>query len=271
MMKDMTLKDIQNVSLGILKDVHRFCVENDIKYTLQGGTLLGAVRHDGFIPWDDDIDIAMPRPDYERFCNTYTSNKGYKLVCRQNNDCYIMFARVFESEHTFVDCSILPWTNFPTGIWIDIFPLDGVEDDYKLAEARINELVRVYHTALRARSSFPKLSSSPWLMPKMKHLIKKIIYLNSNIFDKYDRLCKLIPYGRTNHYCNLSFLGYGMHEYHRNEVLNETILHKFEDSEFYIMKGYEEALAEKYGDYMQLPPSDQQVPKQSYCKFYWKN
>ena len=61
----MSVKDIQMLSLDIMKDVHEFCVENDIKYTLQGGTLLGAIRHDGFIPWDDDIDVMMPRPDYD--------------------------------------------------------------------------------------------------------------------------------------------------------------------------------------------------------------
>lgn len=101
-MKEMTLKEIQAVSLEILKDVHMFCLKNDIKYTLQGGTLLGAIRHNGFIPWDEDIDIAMPRPDYERFCQTYASENGYKLICRHNSECYVMYARVCEMEKTLV-------------------------------------------------------------------------------------------------------------------------------------------------------------------------
>ena len=143
-MKEMSLKDIQSISLEILKDVHAFCVKNNIKYTLQGGTLLGSVRHNGFIPWDDDIDIAMPRPDYEKFCRNYVSKKGYQLICRQNNECYIMFARVAEMEKTIAKCDILPWTNKSTGIWIDIFPLDGVEDDYAAAKAMCSEIKKIY-------------------------------------------------------------------------------------------------------------------------------
>ena len=85
-MREMTLEEIQQVSLEILKDVHRFCVENDIKYSLCYGTLLGAIRHNGFIPWDDDIDIMMPRPEYDRFIRLYQSEKGYKLFAAENND-----------------------------------------------------------------------------------------------------------------------------------------------------------------------------------------
>ena len=70
-MREMALKEIQQVSLDILKDVHQFCINNGIHYSLCYGTLLGAIRHNGFIPWDDDIDIMMPRPDYDRFVNTY--------------------------------------------------------------------------------------------------------------------------------------------------------------------------------------------------------
>ena len=70
-MKEMTIQEIQQVTLEILKDVHEFCVDNNIRYSLSGGTLLGAIRHNGFIPWDDDADIQLPRPDYDRFIRTY--------------------------------------------------------------------------------------------------------------------------------------------------------------------------------------------------------
>ncbi len=82
-MKELTLSDVKAVSLDILKDVHEFCIAHDIKYSLAYGTLIGAIRHKGFIPWDDDIDIVMPRPDFERFFKEYKSEKGI-IVYLQN-------------------------------------------------------------------------------------------------------------------------------------------------------------------------------------------
>ena len=78
-MRKMTLQEIQTVNLELMKDIHAFCVKNNIHYSLAYGSLIGAVRHKGFIPWDDDIDIMMPRPDFERFSHEYKSEKGYRL------------------------------------------------------------------------------------------------------------------------------------------------------------------------------------------------
>ena len=98
MKKKLSLDEIKSNSLQILKLVHDFCVANNIKYSLAYGTLLGAVRHKGYIPWDDDIDIMMTRPEYERFCNTFKM-KGLSLHRHQNDpDCYILFARVCDEE-----------------------------------------------------------------------------------------------------------------------------------------------------------------------------
>lgn len=78
-METLSLKDIQGVLLRIMKYIHSFCVENDIKYSLCGGTLIGAIRHKGFIPWDDDIDITIPRPDYDRFVKIFKDSDEFKL------------------------------------------------------------------------------------------------------------------------------------------------------------------------------------------------
>lgn len=272
-MRKMTIKDIQNVSLDILKEVHEFCINNGINYTLQGGSLLGAIRHNGFIPWDDDIDIAMPRQDYERFCRSFSSSVGYKLVCYENckNDCFIAYARVFDTKFTFVDCSMLPWTKSPVGVWIDIFPLDGASDDYSKEKKRNRKIWRLWLNTLRVRRSYRSFDKEEGMYNKIKLFGRKLVFSKIHLIAPFIRMCKEIPFGSTNHYINAAFPGYQMNEYHRMEVLDTYIPHKFEDTYFYIMSGYDEALREKYGDYMSLPPINQRRPKQDYDIFYWKH
>lgn len=269
-MKEMTTKDIQKLCLEIMKDVHQFCVDNEIKYTLQGGSLLGAIRHNGFIPWDDDIDIAMPRSDYEKFCNSYKSKQGYKLLCYENSNCYIAFARICEMEKTYVDCSQLPWVDIPTGVWIDIFPLDGEEDDYDVASQRIMNLYKTWVHSIRIRRAKRTFSANPSKWEKTKHLLRKFLFARQNIMSDYIEKCREIPFGSTRHYCNNAYLEYGIHEYHRTAVLDSCVLHDFEDAQFFIMQGYDEALREKFGNYMELPPVEKRISKQGYDKFYWK-
>lgn len=270
-MKEMKLKEIQSISLEILKDVHHFCVTHNIKYTLQGGTLLGAIRHNGFIPWDDDIDIAMPRPDYDFFCNNYQSKKGYKCISRQNANCYIAFARVCEMEKTIVKNPTNPWIDIETGVWIDIFPLDGSEDDFDEAQKTNILISKQWRKGLLLRYCYAKYSSREKLKEKIKLFIKRIRNIGRiHVFDKHIEMCKRIPFGKTEHYSNLSLCGYGMREYHRTSVIDKCELHRFEDDEFLIMAGYHEALKEKYGDYMKYPPIEEQHSNHQSNHYYWK-
>ena len=273
-MREMTIREVQDLSLEILRDVHQFCETNGIRYTLQGGTLLGAVRHKGFIPWDDDIDIAMPRPDYNRFLRTYTSEKGFKVISRElegSHDVMIAFARICDTKRTYVDTSFIPWTSDQTGVWIDLFPLDGVESPLSICEKRIKKMRRLLLQVNTLRTVHNKLSDIPETKKKIHLLIKKIVapFCSKNAIDKYVEQCQAYDYDKAEYYCNFAFLNYGIRERHRKAVLDKRILSPFESDEFYIMKGYDEALKEKYGDYMQLPPKEKQVRVHDYNKYYW--
>ncbi|MBR1666847.1 MAG: LicD family protein [Bacteroidaceae bacterium] len=273
-MREMTTEEIQMVSLDILRDVHDFCVKNGIKYTLQGGTLLGAVRHKGFIPWDDDIDIAMPRPDYDKFIRTYRSERGYEVFSRElphSRDVYISYARICDMKRTFVDDSLWQWTSRSKGVWIDLFPLDGTEDSIEICKKRISKMTFYWKAGSRLRSGQNPLSSQSSFLSRIRLLLKKsiILWYGYDVIDKHISMCREIDYTKAAYYCNLSYMRYGIRERHHKKVLDEVILVPFEKEHFYIMKGYDEALSEKYGNYMQLPPIEKQQRGHEINRFYW--
>lgn len=274
-MKLLSLKEIQSVSLEILRDVHDFCDKNNIKYTLQGGTLLGAIRHKGFIPWDDDLDIAMPRPDYDRFIKTYKSPHGFKVFSRERQNggnVYIAYARVCDMDRTFVDTATIPWNDCPTGLWIDVFPLDGAEDDRNSVVKRIRKMNFYWLASRYFRRSKAVFSNETSFAGKLKLWIIKMFafFLKENIIDTHICMCKQCDYRDAGKYCNFSLIEYGIREYHSKSVLEKVISVPFENHHFYIMEGYDEALKEKYGEYMRLPPVEERVQKHGYNTVYWK-
>lgn len=270
-MRTMSCHDIQTVSLDILKDVHSFCEKNNVHYTLFGGTLIGAVRHNGFIPWDDDVDIAMPRPDYERFIHSYKSDNGFLLLCReiQRKDVFLPYARICDTRNSFVDTRKYLWSNYTTGVWIDVFPLDGMPDDRRLAQRITDNANRIFDVTCKARGMLTLINREKGKMMSFKKLLCQIAFPFFNRWDNLIRLCKRIDFDTAECYSNLSFGGYGIREYCSKEVLNEFILHKFETCELYIMKGYDKALTEKYGDYMTPPPVSERKGTHGY-DYFWK-
>lgn len=132
-MKKITSKEMKSIELNILKDVAEFCDRNQLRYFLCGGTLLGAVRHHGFIPWDDDMDIAMPREDYKKFLMIYNQEKRkYRVSAIENNPNWHMpFARV-ENLNTVLFEKTLKKKYRKLHVFIDVFPIDGIPDDSKI-------------------------------------------------------------------------------------------------------------------------------------------
>ena len=274
-MRELTLKEFQDFSLGILKDVHDFCVKNNLKYSLAYGTLIGAIRHKGFIPWDDDVDIIMPRPDYDRFCATYKSELFKVSAFEVDPDCRITYARVYDDNRTVVKTRS-PWNLKEHGAWIDIFPLDAVEDDYNVFYKRILKINRIFNIAQFGRGSARHFSSRYSNKVNFTTLVKKILFLNGllvpTFIKKVIKLSKKLEYGSTQHWGMTVFIDtYGIKDYHHNSLFEDIIDVDFEQYSFKSLKGYDEYLRNLYGDYMQLPPEKDRKPRQSYMHVYWKN
>lgn len=274
-MKEMTTKEIQGVILDIMKDVHEFCLENDIKYSLSGGSLLGAIRHNGFIPWDDDADIQMTRPEYDKFIHTYKSKRGYRLFCHEidgGENVYRRLARICEMNKTFVDSGICPWVDEETGIAIDIIPVEGAPDNEKDAIKYINGLKSWDRITLCWRTSKAPISEIVKYVSmkgKVKFLCRKLIgyFIPNNCIDKYIKYQKQYDFESSNYFC--AGPHYGIREWQPKTNMANYELHFFEDTKFYIMSGYKENLQSLFGDYMKLPPEGQRVPHFT-KRYYWK-
>ena len=267
----MTLKEIQNVSLDILQDVHNFCVSHDIGYSLAYGTLLGAIRHKGFIPWDDDIDLYMTRPEYERFCREYRSECGNILV--NVDDSCICFARVCDTQRTFCE-TILPWTkNRSAGLWIDIFPLDAVSDDRSVFSTEIKKANALYSKQLKGRGALVRPGCKYSLKRNLIQFAKCILFFQINLNKINEKLIQLstqLPYGSTAHCSQLVCGGNRDKEFFSIDLFDSYIDAEFEGRSFKIAKGWKKILELNYSDYMQLPPMEARIQHSNHTTFYMR-
>lgn len=129
-MDNETLRKLQLVELEIANEIKRVCVENNIKYFLESGTLLGAVRHGGFIPWDDDMDIGMMREEYEKFLKIAPEKLSSEFILqtwKNEKDYSLTFAKVRKSDTIFLEYEFKD-SSMHNGIWVDIFPYDSVPE-----------------------------------------------------------------------------------------------------------------------------------------------
>ena len=272
---ELTLEDLQQVSLDILKSFDRFCRANGLNYSLAYGTLLGAIRHKGFIPWDDDIDVFMLRPDYERLCRTF-SYTGLELACLENrSDCLIAFARICDTRRTVAE-SLTPWIRDSRnlGVWIDVFPIDTVPDEPEEMDKTFRKAEELSSDLTRSRRALRKMFLKDQSLGFNLNTLKKRLFslFQEKTEIKARRLsdfCTSLEWASTDHVSKIAYVENRQH-FRLADFSSFTDV-PFQDSIFMAASGYDNILRESYGDYMQLPPVEQRVPKQQhYIKFYWK-
>lgn len=273
-MKKMTLKDIQQVSLDVMSHFHDFCVENNLRYSLAFGTMIGAVRHKGFIPWDDDIDVFMPRPDFERLRDIYIDSGDYAYFDYIRGDAYQLIGRICDMSKTYVQ-STKPWINRDTGVWIDIFPIDCCEENLMNVQNACDRLRIIWKEELIIRHSMGSLSLNGTLLKKAAYCFSKIYKfvtwqtLASLMSERLNYISKY-SWGDTNVVANLSHYAYKTKELWNIEDFENYILVPFENKNFYICRDYDRILKSNYGDYMQLPPENKRTKRHG-TSSYWKN
>ncbi len=271
-MKELTLKEIQKYSLEVLLHVHEFCVAHDIPYSLAYGTLIGAVRHKGFIPWDDDIDIIMTRENFDKFIREYQSDDYFKLVSPEDKNSYIAFARVCDMKDTLI-VTRTPWSNYTTGIWIDIFPMDSIPDDEVVHKKRWKRLNRLWTiTGIARGAKADAINNNHWEKPNYLIWLKKVIFLNGifvrKSIEKFIKKITSSEYSNSSHCAQLACCDeYG---YYEKKDFEEYTTLEFEGHQLMAIKEYDKVLRLLYGDYMQLPPVENQVPKQAHFVHFYR-
>ena len=274
MINHMTLEDVQKVSLTILEKVHRFCIANNISYSLSYGTLIGAVRHKGFIPWDDDVDIMMLRPDYERFLSSYNVS-GTGIISQHDANSYLFYTKVFDTEKTLCKFRFPFSSSYSGGVAIDVFPIDYVEDDFETYNCKWSILENLWQRQMQCREAKMSFSSMPSLKKKMGLLKRKIARKGgrdiTHIKEQALILCHSVPFGSTDHVSELACLDMGAEKkYFLADDFSETISLDFAGHRFSVIKGYDRFLRTIYGDYMRFPPQEKRVPLQDLSVFFWK-
>lgn len=252
------IRILQQKIIGNLDAIDRVCREHNLRYYLWAGTMLGAVRHRGFIPWDDDMDICMPRPDYEQIVAHWREwfPQPYELISTETDPTYpYPFGKIEDSSTTVLE---RPDFKFLEGVYIDIFPIDGAPADEGERRRHFRKYKFWRHLLfLRGRDPFkhgrgPR-SWFPWLLHKVfsleglqrrvKRLMTKYDYESSAFVVDYDD---------------------GLRGVLRKDILGVPQPYDFDGHEFMGVENYDAYLSAKYGDYMTLPPKEKQIQHHFY-------
>ena len=263
-MRELNTEEVKTILLNLMQTIHDICAENDIKYTLAYGTLLGAVRHNGFIPWDDDVDLIMPRPDYMRFLEYCNSHKvSFSFVSNELDARYHKaFAKIWDSS-TIVEDKFDNTENFNMGVSIDIFPVDGLgTENKKLAWKRLKPFI-IKNRILSATNwkKYSKSMTNSWKYEPIRFAL--FLYTRFINADKYSRKInkKIVKYD-YNSSVLVACVGATKTEraIKEKKVFENYVDIVFEGRIFKAISAYNQFLKETYGDYMKLPPKDKQVP-----------
>ena len=258
-MDNDTLRRVQLVLLEIVKEIKRVCDENGIRYYLDSGTLLGAVRHSGFIPWDDDLDIGMMRPDYDRFCRIAPKQlkPQYFLQNWDNDPQYgVPFAKVRKKHTIYLENKANK--SMENGFYVDIFPYDN-------SPSSLNEKTRLMkRLSFIERIILMKCHYMPWNEGPSINLTKRVAYLPYQflaLFWGKRQLVKLYMRIVTRVKDNGEdvYLQYGAKKgfFQKRSFFGEGQYLLFEDTYFRCPINSDGYLRKQYGDYMILPPVDQ--------------
>lgn len=261
--KEITIEELKKLEMQALQAVHDFCEQRGLRYYLWGGTLLGAIRHNGFIPWDDDMDIAMPRADFEILIKEFDSEDYGISYCTLDSRHPYWHAKVYHKGSEKIE-PIYRKRDFVLGVDVDVFVLDTYLHRSAVLDTeawRTRQII--WYGLCLLPVKFGKLKHR-LAGAVCRHLLRKDANKTARAVNKKGQF-----FGKNSHGLVL-YADVNLRKplFLENAWFTDRVLHKFEDKQFYIPTGYDALLKTVYGDYMTPPPINEQVSHHSFTAYY---
>lgn len=258
---------MQGRLVEIFKWFHCFCVEHNLRYYMLGGTMLGAARHQGFIPWDDDIDVGMPRKDYEEFLEL-TKNKKYgnflvEGIDTPNIDFFYGYAKVYDTKSLLVENNRY---RIKRGLFIDVFPIDGISNEKNEVKKYVAPICAKYNLLVARTCALRK--ERKWFKNAfvcVSRLIPNFIIDNKKLMFSIDEMCRRRDFDSYSIVGNL-YGAWGQKEIMEKKFFGKPTLYVFESIQAYGVEDYDGYLTNIYGDWRKLPPKEKQVTHHDFLK-----
>lgn len=265
-MREMTLEERKQTSLNILKNIDATCNKLGIRYYLAYGTLIGAVRHKGFIPWDDDIDIWIPIKDYDSFIAAF-NNTDYEIIdCYSNENWPRCFSKISDKRTIIVDNDLAD-NQLHRGVSVDVFPIFNCDKNDKYWEKNILDYKKNINRLWNHRNGFFKKNILKNLI--MSLYAKYQILIGKDIMFLKKKLKEIQINQKSTGYIGCILSPYGRKDVHEEECFSSTVVLQFEDAYFCAPVGWDKILSNIYDNYMELPPVEKQITNHN-VKVYWR-
>lgn len=277
-MNKVNLKENKEIILKLLEYLDKICRDNHIQYSLGAGTLLGAIRNHGFIPWDDDGDVILLRSEYDKLVQilSKTQNADFGFVSEYSKGYYYTFSKIYYKKTWLKTLAPQDAEIQNLGVYIDLFPLDKTPSNKGEMQEFYDDAMTINYRMFMAIPGFYSYNKS-----SMKHFLKAVLYYPKSLYYTRGkrnpefwqrRLLKEIKKFENKNVTNAGFI---LSEYSIKESMNSSIFSSYEDiyfenKKFRKIKRHNDYLHSLYGDYMKLPPVEKRKPKHAYIE-YWKD